>query len=437
MSLRWRWALTLSLVAAVAIGVSITATLALAARQFRTQVDEELLTRVQLVVEQPRWALRSFTAPEGVPIGLDAVVIVLDRNGEVIASTINDPGIRLDDDRAFSSGAILTAEIEGRSYRVVTREIRIERGQRGYVQIAIDITDDLRAIRTLVRRLGFLGVLSTLMAGLLGWALAGRATKPITELSDAAATIARTERLDVPVNTYGPGEVGTLARSFQSMMASLSNSRRQQQSLVSNASHELRTPLTALRTNLETLSRSFDRLSEGQRTELIQAAVAEVNELADLSAELVDLATDVRHSDEPMVAVDLAELADSVVQRFSRRSGLIIEVLGSGATVDGRVSQLDRALSNLVSNAVKWSASGDRIQVCLDGRRVTVLDSGPGIPHEDIPQVFERFYRSRAARTEPGSGLGLAIVEHIVTAHGGSVFAANRPEGGAAVGFQL
>ncbi len=435
MSLRWRWALTLSIVAAVAIGLSISTTLALAARQLRSQVDEELRARMQRVVEQPIRALRPFAPQDddGAIAGLDSVVIALDNQGNLILSSPNDPGIRV-------NPTILkpvTTVLGDKSFRVLSRRVAVAGERVGFVQIAIDITDDSLAIRTLIRRLSLVGALSTIVAGLVGWSLAGRATRPITELSEAASNVAKTEKLDITFNTSGPGEVGALARSFQTMMASLSNSRRQQQSLVSDASHELRTPLTALRTNLETLSRSYDRLTESQRSELIDAAVEEVNELTDLSAELVDLATDVRHSDEPLVEVDLLELADLVGQRFQRRSGLPISVTGERRLVEGRLSQLDRALSNLVGNAVKWSPPGAPILIQVEQGGIAVNDSGPGIPPADLPHIFDRFYRSTASRTNPGSGLGLAIVEHIITAHGGSVFAGNRPEGGAQVGFRI
>lgn len=434
MSLRWRWSLTLGTVAAVAIGLSIAATLGLAARQLRNQVDEDLLRRVQTVVDQPGRALRPVTRPEGVT-DLDAIVRVLDPSGRLVLATPNDPGLR-PDLPAGDQALLASQEIEDRLYRVVSRRIDL-RGSDGFVQIGIDITRDARAVGVLIRRLLVIGLGATLAAGWIGWLLAGRATRPIRRLSEVAGEVARTERLDAELDTAAAGEVGALARSFKSMLDALATSRRQQQSLVSNASHELRTPLTALRTNLETLQRSFDRLNPEQRRELVGAAVAEVHELAELSAELVDLATDVRHTDEPTVTIDLGDLARRVADRFGRRTTVPILVEGEGAEVEGRLDQIDRALTNLVSNAIKWSPLDGTIRIVLDGSRVTVLDEGPGIPPADLDHVFERFYRSGTARTTPGSGLGLAIVEHVVAAHGGRVFAANRPEGGAAVGFAL
>lgn len=432
MSLRWRWALTLGGVAAVSIGLSIGATLALTARQLTRQVDTELETRARIVAQEPRRVLRPLIGGEQGPgfTDLDAIFRVVAANGRIEVSSPNDPGFPLEDAR------FQTVPFEGRTYRVISEEIRLRRTD-AVVYIAFDITRDRQAIRVLIRRLGLIGVLGVGMAGLVGWGLAGRATAPIRRLAATASEIAHTEKLDTPLDTAGGDEVGDLARSFQSMLATLAGSRRQQQSLISNASHELRTPLTALRTNLETLDRSFDRLDPAQRSELLTAALAEVQELADLTSELVDLATDVRHSDEPSETIDLADLAAEVVQRFGKRSAAPIRVEGTGETIEGRRGQLDRAISNLVANAVKWSPPGGEIRVVVEGRRLAVLDDGPGIPPADLPHVFDRFYRAAGARTTPGSGLGLAIVEHVVTAHGGRVFALNRAEGGAEVGFEL
>ncbi len=432
MTLRWRWALTLSAVAAVAIGLSIATTLGLVARQLRDQVDEDLRTRARVVAEDPMRALRPFNRPDGAIADLDAIVRVIDRGGNLLISSPNDPGLDIPIPNA-AVGYVTVSNGEA-TYRAISREI-VVRGRTVFVQIAIAITRDVRTIGILVRRLALIGLLATAVAGWVGWWLAGRATRPIVTLSDTAARVAATERFDSRIDTSGTDEVGVLARSFQSMLDSLAQARRQQQRLVSNASHELRTPLTALRTNLETLERSFDRLTSEQRGELLAAAIAEVHELADLSAELVDLASDVRHSDEPVVGVDLRALCEGVVERFARRTELNLSVRGTGGVVEGRTGQLERAVSNLVSNAVKWAST--EVVVELAGRRITVLDDGPGIPESDLPHVFERFYRSDAARTTSGSGLGLAIVDHIVRAHGGRVFARNRSEGGAEVGFEL
>ena len=235
----------------------------------------------------------------------------------------------------------------------------------------------------------------------------------------------------------GSGEVSDLGRSFSSMMNALSTSLEQQQRLVSDASHELRTPLTALRTNIESLE-LFDAIPETERREMIRDIRLEVEELSTLTAELVDLATDQMQSAEQIGTVDLLALTRDVAQRARRRSGRTIDVSdGGGNSIDGFSNQLLRAVSNLVDNAIKYSPAGSSIEISVDGGSVRVRDHGPGIAEKDLPHIFERFYRSIDARSAPGSGLGLAIVADAVNRHQGTVFAANAPDGGAIVGFDL
>jgi two-component system sensor histidine kinase MprB len=152
---------------------------------------------------------------------------------------------------------------------------------------------------------------------------------------------------------------------------------------------------------------------------------------------LVDLSTDASATGEELRWVDLGELADSVVRRWASRTTDPIELEGDAAEVHVRVSQIERALSNLLANAIAWNEPGEPITVGTDGATVTVKDHGPGIPDVDLPLVFDRFHRSDTARGKPGSGLGLSIVRHIIEGHGGVVFARNLDDGGAEVGFAL
>jgi two-component system sensor histidine kinase MprB len=203
-----------------------------------------------------------------------------------------------------------------------------------------------------------------------------------------------------------------------------------------DASHELRTPLTALRTNVDLLRRAHS-YDEAQRAELLGATDVELRELTDLVSELVELATDSR-SEEEVQPVDLGELVDRVAERQQRRSQREIDVTKDDpALVDGRVSLLDRAVSNLLDNALKFSPPTTTVEIVVRGSSVEVLDRGEGIPQDDLPHVFDRFYRSPTARTVPGSGLGLAIVEQIAELHGGRVALAARDGGGVVARFEL
>ena len=164
----------------------------------------------------------------------------------------------------------------------------------------------------------------------------------------------------------------------------------------------------------------------------------EVEELANLTAELVDLATDRGVVDEPESSIDLYDVAREVARRAERRSGRSITVTDNGRNpVNGRLAQIQRAITNLVDNAIKYSPEGSPVEIDVDGGHLRVRDHGPGIAEGDRPHVFERFYRAIEARSAPGSGLGLSIVAQTVEQHGGTVFVDNAPDGGAIVGFDL
>jgi two-component system sensor histidine kinase MprB len=204
---------------------------------------------------------------------------------------------------------------------------------------------------------------------------------------------------------------------------------------VQDAGHELRTPLTSLRANIALLRR-HDRLPPDQLVALIDDLDAESRELTVLVDELVDLATE-RYRDEAPEPVALGTAARSVAERASRRTGREVRVHADGTTVIGRPRALERAIGNLVENALKFDTSGGPIDVEVRDGRVAVADRGPGIEPDDLPRVFDRFYRAETARGRPGSGLGLAIVADIAAAHGGAGFATAREGGGAVVGFTV
>lgn len=345
----------------------------------------------------------------------------------------NDLAIATSDDVDLDDVHLHTVSVDGINYRVIT----VAWYNNGALQSARDlhvVDDVLSGMRI---RLLLAGIFATLGAWVLGWLIAGRLAKPIRELSAVASEVATSRDLSIVVPVHGSGEVSDLGRSFSSMMNALSTSLEQQRRLVSDASHELRTPLTALRTNVESLE-IFDAIPEAERREMIRDIRLEVEELSTLTAELVDLATDQMQNAEQIGTVDLLALTRDVALRARRRSGRTIEVTdGGGNSIDGFSNQLLRSISNLVDNAIKYSPSGSSIEISVDGGSVRVRDHGPGIAEKDLPHIFERFYRSIDARSAPGSGLGLAIVADAVSRHQGTVFAANAPDGGAIVGFDL
>ena len=207
------------------------------------------------------------------------------------------------------------------------------------------------------------------------------------------------------------------------MLGALEESDRAQRQLVADASHELRTPLTSLRTNIEVLA-SDRQLPPGERERLLSDVVEQLGEMTTLISELIELARGEQHRVEPEdVRLDL--VAAGAVERTRRnRPGVEFRTdLARVARSTESPETLDRALGNLLDNAAKWSPPGGEVEVSVRDGEVTVRDHGPGIDEEDLPYVFDRFYRAPSARGLPGSGLGLAIVRQVAQAHGGTVVA--------------
>jgi two-component system, OmpR family, sensor histidine kinase MprB len=206
---------------------------------------------------------------------------------------------------------------------------------------------------------------------------------------------------------------------------------------VSDASHELRTPLTSVRTNLEVMARANGTLPEAERARMLGDVTGQLDELSGLVGDLVDLARD-GAPEEPLEAVRLDLLVSEAAERARRlHPGREIRLDATDTLVQGSPGRLDRAVSNLLDNAEKWSPPGEPIEVAVRDGGVVVRDHGPGFSGEDLPRVFDRFYRARSARGLPGSGLGLAIVRQVAEAHGGSVTAANAAGGGAELRLAL
>ncbi|MDQ3629105.1 MAG: HAMP domain-containing histidine kinase [Actinomycetota bacterium] len=339
---------------------------------------------------------------------------------------------------AVSTGAskqsLRTVQIDGEDYRMVAVPGGDDR--------ALVLAQSLEPTQATLKWLGFvfwiIGFAGVLFAGMAGWAVATNSLRPVRRLTDAAERIAATEQL-TPIEVSGDDELARLTVAFNSMLEALAASLQRQRQLVADAGHELRTPLTSLRTNIELLSQADTRggLSERTRGELLADIGAQIGELSTLVGDLVELARD-----EPLIRspepVDLAQVVDDAVQRVQRRGqGVTIDVQSAPWLVVGDPQLLERAVLNLLDNAVKWSPPLGTVHVRLADGVLSVADEGPGISNEDLPHVFERFYRSHEARTLPGSGLGLAIVEQTAQRHGGQVRAGRAATGGALFTLRL
>jgi len=330
--------------------------------------------------------------------------------------------------------------VDGESYRMFS--LAVPNG--GAIQVARSTEEDASLLRSLLARFGLIAAAATVGASLLGWWIARRTTEPLRRLADVAATVTETRDFSVDVPVDRSDEIGTLAASLRTMLTALETSQRQQRSLVQDASHELRTPLTSLRANvalLERIENSPSQLAPDDRAAVLAAISAEVAELGSLFDELIDLAAD-SDRDEPLVPLRLDEVVERAVRRSEQRTDRVIELRTVPVTVKGNEAMLERAVTNLIGNAHKFSPSDEPVEIVVEllgasDVGVSVRDGGPGIPPADRARVFDRFHRAETTRTLPGSGLGLAIVAQVVEHHGGEVWATESDRGGADVGFRL
>jgi two-component system sensor histidine kinase MprB len=446
MSLRKRLSIATGLVVLVTVSALAIATYALAGHELRSQVDDSLAARADAIVRQIDRELQrpQFPGRQRSPLGptllqpeFDAITQVIDPNGTILAvlGPAELPVTTKDREMAATAqgglSALVTTTVEGDAYRVYT--LTLANG--GALQLGRDITDIEDARNGLRTWLIVLGAAGIVLAAGVGWIIAWRTTKPIELLAESAESIAETQNTSDSITIKADGEVGNLVSSFNTMLDALGRSVAQQKQLVQDASHELRTPLTSLRANAELLGR--DDLPPATRTEIIADIRAEIDELTSLSTELSALATDQRSAEEPS-EIQIEDSVRDVVERAQRRSNrtVTLHVVRSGHAVV-RPMQFERAISNLVDNALKFSPTDTAVDVFVNANRVEVHDSGPGIAPEDRAFVFDRFYRASATRAMPGSGLGLAIVKQFADIHGARTLVGASGTGGAMVGLEL
>jgi two-component system, OmpR family, sensor histidine kinase MprB len=323
-----------------------------------------------------------------------------------------------------------TVSVGGYDFRVATART----DQQGVaLVVAQSLQSNERTLGKLSLMLVIFGAAGVIAAGLAGWMVARNGLRPVRTLTEAVEEIARTEQLD-PIEVEGNDEIARLARSFNAMLAALSASRDRQRQLVADAGHELRTPLTSLRTNLELLSQA-DReggLSEESRTELLDDVRFQIEELTTLIGDLTELARE-QPARILLERVDLSDITERAVQRVRRRaSSLHFDLDAESWWITGEAAALERAVTNLLDNAAKWSPPLGTVTVRLEHGSLLVADQGHGIAEDDRARVFDRFYRSPESRTMPGSGLGLSIVRQVAERHGGTVRVGTSDHGGAA-----
>ncbi|MFG1943110.1 sensor histidine kinase [Nonomuraea sp. NPDC048826] len=297
-----------------------------------------------------------------------------------------------------------------------------------------EINDTLRRVTALLVGVAALGVLVAASAGLL---VSRAALRPVGRLTKAVEHIAHTEDLDTRIPVDGSDEIARLSASFNAMTAALAGSRDRQRQLVADAGHELRTPLTTLRTNIDLLLRSEQTgrsLDPAAKQRLLVNVKAQFAELTTLVGDLLQLARGDTDR-EPHTELALQQVVTAAVERARLRGAEVAADLEPWYVVGGAAS-LERAVLNLIDNAAKFSPDSG-VEVTLREGVLTVRDHGPGISEEELPHVFERFWRSPSARSLPGSGLGLAIVAQAVEEAGGEITLDNAEGGGVAATMTL
>jgi two-component system, OmpR family, sensor histidine kinase MprB len=323
-------------------------------------------------------------------------------------------------------------DVDGTHMRIFT----FQYGPGTAAQLARPLTE----VDQSLERLGILLLLTAAggiaLAAVLGLAISRAALQPVTRLTKTAERVSETGDLSERIDVTGRDELSRLAASFNSMLGALEESTRAQRQLVADASHELRTPLTSLRTNIEVLAGDH-ALPPGERERLLSDVIEQLEEMTTLISELIELARTEQQAAVPEdVRLDL--LAAEAIERVRRnRPGVEFDATLERTVVRGVPGTIERAIGNLLDNAAKWSPPGAPVEVDVREGRVVVRDHGPGIADEDLPYVFDRFYRARGARGMPGSGLGLAIVRQVAESHGGDVVAERAPGGGTLMTLRL
>jgi two-component system sensor histidine kinase MprB len=419
---------------AAAVAVASVVIWLAARRELRGQVDESLEQRARFVHRLQVGDLGGELPALPIEPG-DAFVFlqVVTPGGDVFESP-GGPGIALPLPEDAADGSLEDVRAGGVHYRVYADEL-----PSGFT---ILLARPLTEVDQTLRRLGAFLLLVTGLGAALAWALGlgvvRAAAAPVGRLTAAAEHVTETGDLSLRIeeSPQTQDELGRLASSFNAMLGALETSVNAQKQLVADASHELRTPITSIRTNIDVLARGVP-LEPVERERLLEDVRTQLEELTTIVNDLVELARD----GEPELVlsdVRLDLVVAEAVERAERRTRDVrFDVSSDEVVVQADGARLSRAVGNLLDNAAKWSPAGEPVEVSVAGSTVSVRDHGPGFAEEDLPHVFDRFYRATSARGTPGSGLGLAIVRQVAEAHGGRAVAENARGGGAVVKIEL
>ena len=437
MSLALRVAVLTTMAVALTLGVVSAIVFVVVRAEFERSLDESMLRRAHAAVDAGLAERDQFIQINPPLQRIADVQIFVVSGGELFAPTapvdqrqkafksFREVEVSLGEE----SQSMRTVRIQGTPYRVVA--VQADGGT------ALVMTQSMESIDYALKRLKVILLLCSAAgvaaAGMAGWAVAANGLRPVRRLTAATERVARTAEL-TPIEVTGHDELARLTTSFNAMLQALDASQTRQRQLVADAGHELRTPLTSLRTNIELIGQAADNaersLSDEQRHEIMGDVRSQLEELTTLVGDLVELARD-----EPMTRdpepLDFSDVINQAIDRVRLRAhDMTFDVDLESWMVFGEPQLLERAVTNLLDNAAKWSPADGTVHVRLTDGTLTVTDEGPGIDPADLPHIFDRFYRSSEARTLPGSGLGLSIVKRAAERHGGTVDVESAPGGG-------
>jgi two-component system, OmpR family, sensor histidine kinase MprB len=425
---------------ALAVGVtvalaSLVCYLAMRA-ELRSQVDDPLRAQGERIAQRGELMGQRLPGPpkgSGGPAEFSQVVApdgaVRDRFGGLSIAVV--PG-----DRAAAGGGghpfLSDRTADGVHLRVLTVPIQ----GLGAVQLGRSLEGVDNVLARLRILLVALVVLGTAFAAAMARLFSRPVMQPITDLTRTAEHIEATGDLGRRLGARGTDEVGRMAERFDAMLDRVQASQVAQRRLVADASHELRTPVTSLRTNMEVLLAGAE-LEEGERRALLRDMVGQSEELSALVGDLIELARG-DEGDPPVEEIAFDRLVAEAVERARRHApGVRFRTELAPCTIEGVPDRLGRAINNILDNAARHSPADGVVDVQLRDGTLSVRDHGPGVAPEELPLLFDRFFRGADARERQGSGLGLAIVRQVVESHGGAVDAANAQGGGLAVSLTL
>jgi heavy metal sensor kinase len=412
----------------------------------RAAADDGLLSRAEALVQES--ANESTLAAGPSDIG-DIFAQFLTREGKVVATTpglVSDPIVATKGLGPLTGPAYLDALVSTIDGPVLARVLEMPAADGRVVVVGVAFDDQRDALNRLLFLFGLAGTLAVVLAGAVGWLVAGAALRPVERMRVESEAISGSEpgrRLPVPPTR---DELAALGGSLNRMLDRLEAAVEHERRFVADASHELRTPLANLKAELDLALRRARSPSE--LVDALRSAAEETDRLTRLAEDLLLLAS-VDGGRLPMRRedVDVAGLVRETVESFSGRAASL--GVGLEASVEEGVrarldpARIRQALGDLIDNALRHTPRGGRVTVETSmgtgTLSIVVADTGEGFASSFLPNAFEAFTRADVSRSRSagGAGLGLAIVRAVAEAHGGKVEASNRGDGGAVVVLRL